>query len=84
LPGANGIYDRLLMFTLPLMGLYFFRLFLRYFSPLWRAPALVFIFALGTYRMYLPTIEHNGVLYFLAYGHGFDPFMGLIRMLVGF
>jgi hypothetical protein len=84
LPGANGIYDRLLMFTLPLMGLYFFRLFLRNFSPLWRAPALVAIFALGTYRMYLPTLEQNGVMYFLAYGHGFDPFMGLIRMLVVF
>jgi len=84
LPGANGIYDRLLMFTLPLMGFYFFRLFLRYFPPLWRTPALVFIFALGAYRVYLPTLEHNGVGYFLAYGQAFDPFMGLIRMLVSF
>jgi len=84
LPGANGIYDRLLMFTLPLMGFYFFRLFLRYFPPLWRAPALVAIFALGTYRVYQPTLETNGVAYFLANGHAFDPFMGLIRMLVEF
>jgi hypothetical protein len=84
LPGANGIYDRLLMFTLPLMGLYFFRLFLRYFPPLWRAPALVAIFALGAYRMYLPTLDHNGAFYFLAWGQGFDPFMGLVRMLASF
>jgi hypothetical protein len=84
LPGANGIYDRLLMFTLPLMGLYFFRLFLRYFSPMWRAPALVFIFALGAYRVHLPTLEQNGVGYFLANGQAFDPFMGLIRMLLNF
>jgi hypothetical protein len=84
LPGANGIYDRLLMFTLPLMGLYFFRLFLRYFPPLWRAPALVAIFALGVYRMYQPTLESNGIAYFLANGKAFDPFMGLIRMLTSF
>jgi hypothetical protein len=83
LPAANGIYDRLLMFTLPLWGLYFFRLFLRYFPPLWRAPALVCIFALGTYRMYLPALESNGVAYFLANGQAFNPFTGLIRLLVG-
>jgi hypothetical protein len=83
LPGANGIYDRLLMFSLPLMGLYFYRCLLRNFPMRWRLPALTAIFALGCYRLYLPTREHNGVMAFVADGHGLDPTMGLLRLLVG-
>jgi hypothetical protein len=84
LPGANGIYDRLLMFSLPLMGIYFYRCLLDNFPLGWRAPVLVAIFAMGCYRLYLPTREGNGVMTFLADGHAFDPSMGLVRLLTGF
>jgi hypothetical protein len=84
LPGANGIYDRLLMFSLPLMSLFFYRCLLDNFPPRWHAPTLAVIFALGCYRLYVPTREHNGVMSFVADGHGFDPSMGLLRLLAGF
>lgn len=83
LPGANGIYDRLLMFSLPLMGLYFYRCLIRNFPVRWRLPVLMAIFALGCYRLYLPTRENNGVMAFVADGRGLDPTMGLLRLLVG-
>jgi hypothetical protein len=83
LPGANGIYDRLLMFSLPLMGLYFYRCLIRNFPARWYMPVLTAIFALGCYRLYLPTRENNGVLAFVADGEGLDPAMGLLRLLVG-
>jgi hypothetical protein len=83
LPGANGIYDRLLMFSLPLMGLYFYRCLLRNFPARWHVPIFIAIFALGSYRLYLPTRESNGVMAFVADGQGLDPTMGLLRLLVG-
>jgi hypothetical protein len=83
LPTANGIYDRLLMFSLPLMGLYFYRCLLANFPARGRVPVLAAIFALGCYRLYLPTLEDDGVMAFVADGRGFDPTMGLLRLLVG-
>ena len=83
LPGANGIYDRLLLFALPLMSLYFYRCLLANFQSSWYPPALCFVFAIGAYRLYLPTLEEAGVLYFVANGHGLDPTMGVLRLLSG-
>jgi hypothetical protein len=81
-PSANGIYDRLLMFTLPLMGLFFYRCLIDNGSKKWLAPALVIIFCIGSYRIYIPTVEHAGVMSFIGNGYAFDPFMGLAKMLI--
>ena len=48
------------------------------------APVLVVIFVSGGIRMYRPTLEDVGVVRFLAFGHPFDPFMGVLKMLVSF
>jgi EpsG family len=81
LPGANGIYDRLLMFSLPLMGLYFIRAFLANFSARLWLPVIFIAILVGGYRLYLPTRESSGVLHFVANGQGLDPTMGLFRIL---
>jgi EpsG family len=83
LPSANGVYDRLLMFTLPLMSIYFYRCVLMNFPDRWYAPVLCLIFALGAYRLHVPTREGAGVMSFVAFGHGMDPAMGLMRLLSG-
>ena len=82
IPAANGIYDRLLMFVLPLLAIYFYRALMRNFSPRWEAPFLVASVVEGLVRMYLPTQDNSGPMYFLAFGHAFDPFMGFLKMLV--
>jgi hypothetical protein len=82
IPAANGIYDRLLMFVLPLLGIFFFRTLLRNFSHRWEAPFLLFAFVTGLIRLYLPTRDSSGPMYFLALGHAFDPLMGILKMLV--
>jgi EpsG family len=81
LPAANGIYDRLLMFTLPLWGLFMFRCLLLNFSSIWRLPVLIAIFIVGAVRLHAPVAENSGPGYFLAFGHAFDPTMGIVRML---
>lgn len=83
LPAANGIYDRLLLFSLPLMSIYFYRCVLMNFPASWHVPVLSFVFAIGVYRLYLPTRDEGGVLYFVGYGHGLDPTMGILRLLTG-
>jgi hypothetical protein len=84
IPQANGIYDRLLMFVLPLLGLFFFRSVLINFSARWQLPVLVCSFVIGAYRLYVPTLDQSGPMYFLAFGHALDPLMGVLRMLVSF
>ena len=81
LPGANSLYDRLLMFVLPLWGLYFFRTMLLNFSPRFCLPVTLLIFAIGVSRLHAPIAEGYGVANFLAHGNAFDPFMGTVRML---
>jgi hypothetical protein len=81
LPGANGIYDRLLMFVLPLLGFYFFRCLMLNFSAAWHVPALIVVFMTGMMRLYMPTREDAGIMRFLAHGHAFDPFMGIAKMV---
>jgi hypothetical protein len=81
LPAANGIYDRLLMFVLPLLGIYLYRCLLINFSPRWQAPFLTFAFITGMVRLYLPTRNSSGPMHFLAFGHAFDPLMGVLKML---
>jgi EpsG family len=84
LPEANGIYDRLLMFVLPLLGIYFFRSVLANFSVRWQIPVLTCSFIVGAVRLYMPTLDQSGPMYFLAFGHALDPAMGILRMLVSF
>jgi hypothetical protein len=81
LPAASGIYERLLMFVLPLLGIYFFRCLNLNFSERWQLPFLVFAFVFGAIRLYLPTREQSGPMFFLAYGQAFDPLMGVLKML---
>ena len=84
LPAANGVYDRLLMFALPFLGFCFFRLFLINCPIGWGLALLPLIFVIGVVRLYEPTTEGSGVMEFLAFGHGFDPLMGIVKMLVKF
>jgi hypothetical protein len=84
LPAANGIYERLLMFCLPFLSFFLFRCFLINASARWTPLFLIFAFATGMYRMYLPTLEGSGTMTFLAYGHALDPSMGLIKLLSTF
>lgn len=83
-PGATGIYIRFLMFVFPLYGLYFFRACLMNFSTRWVLPILFIVFFSGAIRMYRPTLNDEGVVRFLAFGHAFDPFMGVLKMLLSF
>jgi len=82
LPASNGIYDRLLMSALPFLGLYFYRCYFMNFSSRWHLPLLLVIFYTGAMRLYDPTLEQSGPMFFLAYGHALDPFMGVVKLLV--
>jgi hypothetical protein len=84
LPAANGIYDRLLMFTLPLLALFWFRCLTGNFAAVWRIPALMLVFAVGVTRLHAPTELGNGAGSYLAFGHAFDPTMGIVKMLITF
>ena len=84
LPAANGIYDRLLMFTLPLLSLYLFRCLIANFAAAWRIPALMLVFAVGVMRLQGPAETGYGAGAFLAFGHAFDPTMGVLKLLVRF
>jgi hypothetical protein len=82
LPASNGIYDRLLMSGLPFLGLYFYRCFFMNFSSRWHLPLLLVIFYTGAKRLYAPTLDQSGPMFFLAYGHALDPMMGVLKLLV--
>ena len=82
LPASNGIYDRLLMSGLPFLGLYFYRCYFINFSSRWHLPLLLLISYTGAMRLYSPTREQSGPMFFLAYGHALDPFMGVLKLLV--
>jgi EpsG family len=82
LPASNGIYDRLLMSGLPFLGIYFYRCFFLNFSSRWHLPLLLLIFYTGATRLYGPTLEQSGPMFFLAYGHALDPLMGIVKLLV--
>jgi len=82
LPASNGIYDRLLMSALPFLGLYFYRCYFMNFSSRWHLPLLLVIFYTGAMRLYDPTLQQSGPLFFIAYGHALDPFMGVVKLLV--
>ena len=81
LPAANGIYDRLLMTTLPLLSVYLFRCLLENFHVSWRVPAITVIFCIGLSRLYASSVDGNGPGAYLAFGSAFDPSMGLLKML---
>jgi hypothetical protein len=81
-PGANGIYDRLLMVTLPLLALFLFRCIMLNFHVIWRIQFITLVFFVGLIRLYAPTVSGYGPGSYLAFGHAFDPFMGLFKMLI--
>jgi hypothetical protein len=81
LPAANGIYDRLLMSTLPLWALFMFRCLLMNFTLGWRIPAVMLIFLVGSVRMYIPATNGDGPGAYLAFGHALEPTMGLLKVM---
>jgi hypothetical protein len=81
LPGANSMYERLLMSALPLWGLFIFRCLLFNFSARWYLPAMLCIFITGVTRLQFVAGRGEGPGRFLAFGHAFDPFMGVAKML---
>ncbi len=84
LPAANGIYDRLLMFTLPLLALYLYRCLVENFPADWRGPVLACVFVIGVARLYAPVAAGYGPGFYLAHGRAFDPSMGIVKMLATF
>ncbi len=81
MPGANTIYERLLMSILPMWGLFLFRCMLDNFRYRWYLPVIVGIFVSGVIRLHAPLADGEGVASVLAFGHAFDPFMGAVKML---
>jgi len=81
LPAANGIYDRLLMFTLPLLSLYLFRCLIENFAAGWRIVAIMLVFGV---RLQGLSANGYGAGSYLAFGHAFDPTMGVLKMLISF
>ena len=67
---------------LPFLGLYFYRCFFMNFSSRWHLPLLLVIFYTGAKRLYAPTLDQSGPMFFLAYGHALDPMMGVLKLLV--
>jgi hypothetical protein len=84
LPAANGIYDRLLMFTLPLLSLYLFRCLIENFAAGWRIVAIMLVFGVGVMRLQGLSANGYGAGSYLAFGHAFDPTMGVLKMLISF
>jgi hypothetical protein len=80
-PSASGIYDRLLMFALPLAALYMIRAFMLNYPVQWCLPIISVVFVTGLVRVYVPSTHGVGVGHYLAYGHAFDPFMGVVKLL---
>jgi hypothetical protein len=72
------------MFTLPLLSLYLFRCLIANFEAGWRIPALMLVFAVGVMRLQGPAETGYGAGAFLAFGHAFDPTMGVLKLLVTF
>jgi hypothetical protein len=83
-PSANAVYVRLLIFAFPLYGIYFFRCYLLNFPKRWFLLVIILVFVSGTIRIYRTTLNEEGVVRFLAYGHPFDPIMGVAKMLTTF
>jgi hypothetical protein len=81
MPGANTIYERLLMTVVPMWGLFWFRALRINFSPYWQAPIFMLVFASGVSRLNALAANGEGVGSFLAFGNAFDPLMGVVKML---
>jgi hypothetical protein len=81
IPTGNAVYDRLLLFVLPLLSLHLFRCLIQNFAPVWRIPAVLLAFIIGTLRVYGPATEGYGPGAFLAFGHAYDPAMGILKMI---
>lgn len=81
IPSANSVYDRLLMFCLPLLSLNLFRCLMINFPAGWRIVAVLFAFLVGVLRIHASAVDGSGPGAFLAYGHAFDPMMGVLNML---
>ena len=84
-PSASSIYSRFLAFILPFFGIYFYRLFLMNFSLKWHLTIVILVFLSGVFRIYrIYNFDGAGVVKLLAYDHAFDPFMGVIKMVLNF
>jgi hypothetical protein len=81
-PIADSIFSRLAYFTVPLVGLYFARLFIINLPQKWLLAFVLFIFTTGLYRIISIITDKFASAQFLAFSHPLDPFMGIIKMLL--
>ena len=82
IPSLNSIYDRFINFTIPLIGV----LFIVYFFSnklIKYIPILAFvIFIIGSLRFFIEYRNNVGVISYIGYKHAFDPFIGVIKLLI--
>jgi hypothetical protein len=84
-PSAIAIFGRFSSFTIPFLGIYFYRLYLLNFSKKYNILVISFIFILGFLRVFRGyNFDGAGVFSLLAFNNPFDPFMGLIKMIFQF
>jgi hypothetical protein len=81
MPSATGIYLRYLTFAFPLYSLFVFRALLLNFSSKFLLSVIMISFVYGVMRMHGLVQEGVGVVRYLGYGHPFDPYMGILKML---
>lgn len=82
IPSLNSIYDRFINFTIPLIGVLFVAYFIN--NKMYRfIPILsIIIFLIGSLRLFLEYKNNVGIISFIGYKHGFDPFLGIIKLFV--
>ena len=82
IPSLNSIYDRFINFTIPLIGVLFVAYFIN--NKMYRfIPILsIIIFLICSLRLFLEYKNNVGIISFIGYKHGFDPFLGIIKLFV--
>lgn len=82
IPSLNSIYDRFINFTIPLIGVIFIAYFFNK-KMIKYIPNLAFvIFIIGSFRLFLEYRNNVGVISYIGYKHSFDPFIGVIKLLI--
>ena len=81
LPFASSIFGRLAYFTIPLIGIYFLRSFLKNLSQKWIPLLVLLIFFSGLMRIIVIINNGRASAQFLSFEHPLDPFMGLVKMI---
>jgi len=78
-PTQYGIYQRLQVFAFPLFSFYIYALMGFVKSKWYLSIVIIMCFVSGMYRV---SVIKDGVVSWMGYGSFFDPFMGIIRLLM--